>query len=398
MVRKMIEQEWREIIQDKRLLAILLLVPIFYTLLFGYLYINSKVTELSTIVYLGEDSTLTREIVLGFDQSDIFSVSKMASNEEEVISSIQKGDYKVGIIIPPHLTEDIKRGSSTEVLTMVDGSNMLVSNAATKGANEVVQTFSTGAAIEKLAAAGMDQDIAMKMVSPIQFRYRVLYNPTFNYSNFLLIGLLGAILQQVLFLGLALGVAREKERGTWNPLLMDVSSPWKVAYGKSVPYFLIGLSNFILVFLLAKGLFQIPFKGSLWLFILLGISFQVALAGIGFLASLTSANQLQATQITMLIAVPSFLLSGFTWPFGAMPSILVKLGHLLPLTYFLDGIRELTVKGNGVESLLTDVLVLFGMGLISFAVSILIMYLSRTRKKDTHDSLRLGNTERATVS
>ncbi len=371
-VGAVIREEWLNILRDRRLFAILFLVPLLYTALFGYLYSNLRLKEIPTVVFDGDNSQLSRQIVQSFDETETFRIAKHTLSESEVERTIERGEARVGIIIPNDFSTRLKHGENVPVLTFVDGSNMLFSNSATRAANQIITTFSYGASSVKLKQQGLQDEQITATFSQIPFRSRVLYNPMFNYNEFLVYGLIGAILQQVLLLGVALTVTRDKEKGTWNRFAVWRGLPWRIAYAKTAPYFLIGLVNNVTAFTLALYVFHLPFRGLLLPAANLSISFVFALLGIGYLASLFSGNQVGSTQITMLIAVPSFLLSGFTWPFEAMPYALDVAGHLLPLTYFLDGVREIFIKGHGFETMWRDCVTLGLMGAVTYFIAFLL--------------------------
>ncbi|WP_159886567.1 ABC transporter permease [Paenibacillus puerhi] len=372
-IGRVIADEWRHIFRDRRLFLILFVVPVMYLLLFGALYTNHKVTEMTTIVMDEDQSPLSRQIVQAFEESEAFHVTMEARSEQEVEQAIASGQAKVGVFIPSRFEASLKQGHTLPLLTWVDGSNMLYSNSATKGANEVITTFSMGLSAKKLQLQqGLQDEQVANVLSPIPFRYRVLYNPAFNYSDFMLYGLLGAILQQVLFLGISLTVTREKDAGTWPRFAAWRRDPWKIAYAKTVPYFLINVFNTAIALLVASYVFQAPLSGSLLAGLALVLCFTFAVCGIGYLISLFSGNQLGATQIAMLIAVPSFLLSGFTWPFEAMPRALQTVGQLLPLTYLLDGVRSVFVKGLDYSAIVQDCLALGMMGLVTYFAAMLL--------------------------
>ncbi|WP_047153802.1 ABC transporter permease [Aneurinibacillus tyrosinisolvens] len=371
-ISNIIREEWLNILRDKRLFAILFLVPLLYTALFGYIYSHQRITEVSTVIYDGDNSQISRQIVQAFDETETFRISKHAYSEADIQQSIERGEARVGIIIPDQFSARLKHGENVPVLTFIDGSNMLFSNAATRAANQVVSTLGYAASANKLEQQGLQDEQIASTFSPIPFRSRILYNPTFNYSDFLVYGLIGAILQQVLLLGVALTVTRDKEKGMWNRFVEWRGMPWRIAYAKTAPYFLIGIVNNLTVFVMALYVFHLPFRGLFLPAAVLAVSFVLALLGIGYFASLFSGNQVGATQITMLIAVPSFLLSGFSWPFDAMPHSLYVAGHLLPLTYFLDGVREIFVKGHGWEMVWRDCVALGLMGLVCYFAAFLL--------------------------
>lgn len=363
--------EWRAILKDRTLLAVLLLVPIGYMLLFGSLYSQNKVREMPLVLVDEDHSQLSQQIIQAFEQSESFHIAEQTDSEQLMLDRIEKGKAQVGLIIPSGLSKEIKQGKQAEIMTVIDGSNMIIANSAVRSANDIVQTFSGGISIKRLEANGLSSANAFS----IRFGYRLLFNPGLDYSIFLLLGLFGAVLQQVIFLGVALCVTREKEQGTWPSYLALWKQPWKVIYGKLAPYFLIGVLISIITSGVLYRIFHVPFLGGSGLLFLLFVVFVLGLLGIGLFASLFAKSQLQATQVTMLIAVPSFLLSGFTWPFQAMPEWVAALGHALPLTYFLHGVREIAIKGNGWDQIAGDISVLLAMAggtLILSAIAISI--------------------------
>ncbi|WP_458414444.1 ABC transporter permease [Schinkia sp. CFF1] len=370
-IGQIINEEWLTIFKDRRLFAVLFIIPIMYTAMFGYLYSNHRVKEIDTVLLDEDQSQLSRQIIKAFDETETFNIDYQVGTEAEIQPLIESGRAKVAIVIPDDMYKKVLRGEEAPIMTLIDGSNMLISNAATKAANEVITSFSFGASAKRLAQNELNPEQIQLTFQAMPFRSRIMYNGTFNYGDFLVYGLIGTALQQVLLLGLSLTITRDKEKGEWSRFQEWREFPWKIAYAKTAPYFLIGIFNTVTTFLVAIYGFGLPMRGSIIPIAFLSVTFTFALLGIGYLASLFSANQVGATQITMLIAVPSFLLSGFTWPFEAMPTFLNIVGHLLPLTYFLDGVRYVFVKGVGFDLIWRDCIVLLLMGLVTFFVAIL---------------------------
>lgn len=386
-IGKLITEEWKHILKDRRLFLILFFVPILYTVLFGSIYLHHKVTEMATVVIDEDQSPLSRQIIQAFEQSETFQIKKEYHSEDDVKRALSSGEAKVGLVIPSNFEAKLKHGETLPLLTLIDGSNMMISNSATKGANEVITTFSMGYSQKKLQLKqGLQNEEVMNTLSPIPYRYRIMYNSAFNYSDFMLYGLVGAILQQVLFLGIALTITREKDAGTWQRFEAWKRNPWRIAYAKTAPYFLINFFNTSVTFVIALYAFGAPMSGSLLVGLAIVVSFTFAVSGIGYLISLFSSNQLGATQTAMLIAVPSFMLSGFTWPFEAMPKVLQVLGHMLPLTYFLDGVRNVFVKGNDFSVIWHDCVSLILTGALTYFIAMLLtrfIIFSKKKSKDT---------------
>ncbi|MGE5701387.1 MAG: ABC transporter permease [Clostridia bacterium] len=371
-------REWRAIFKNRSILLVMLFVPVMYFTLFGGLYSEKKVTDIPVAVVDSDQTELSRELIRAFDIDQTFAVRAIVPNEQELMGLIDTGAVNVGVIIPSGLYEQAKNGKEAEVMTIIDGSNMMISNTAVRAANTVVKSISAGVTLKKLEAKGEWGQEGKNFYTGIDYRYRVLYNPTFSYLSFMVFGLGGTVLQQVLFLGVALAIAREKEEGTLPSLMQTYSFP-QLVFGKLAPYFLLSTFNLLVSFsILLKG-FKVPVYGDLSLLLLAGVIFNIAVLSIGFAISYLTKDQLQATQLAMLIAVPSFMLSGFTWPITSMPPVIAGIGESLPLTYFLHALREVLTKGHGLESIRGDLAVLLLMSAIGMFLSYL-GYLWQTRK------------------
>lgn len=362
----LLAREWRALFKDKRLLAILLVLPMGYMMLFGFLYGQDKVRHIP-IVYLDEDrSVLSGQILQALSATETFELIGPVESEKALLEKVQSGEAYAGFILPPQLSKEVVQNKQGEVMAFIDGSNLIIANRALSGFHEIVQSVSQGISIKRLEAKGLSPEQG----SGVHMGYRLLYNPGNSYSVYLLLGLLGTVLQSVTMLGITLSLTREKEEGTWPLPLND----WKITrnlFGaKSIPYVLIGMWNVLITVGVLTVIFRIPFLGTMVLFFGLALAFVCSLLGLSFLIALFSQTKVQATQMTMLLIYPSFFLSGFTWPFTAMPSWVNVIGHLLPVTYFLHGIREIALKGNGWPQVSQDVFALLGLAFVTTTVAL----------------------------
>jgi ABC-2 type transport system permease protein len=380
-VSRLFLQEWHSIFSNRTIRLVLFAVPILYFTLFGFLYGEKRITEMPTVLVDEDQTELSRELYRAFEVDQSFRISAVVGTEAEAMRLIDEGMAFVAVIIPDGLEQDVKEGGEAEVLTMIDGSNMLISNSAVRAANTVVKSVSAGVTLKKLEARGTWGEEGKTLFTGIDYRYRVLYNPTFSYLSFMVFGLGGTVLQQVLFLGVALSVARQKEEGTWQATLAANSFAALVA-GKLLPYLIVATFNLVLTFTLLLKVFQIPSYGNPAHLLIVGTAFNLAVLAIGFAISFFSKDQLQATQIAMLIAVPSFMLSGYTWPLMSMPDAVAAIGKSLPLTYFLHAVREILSKGHGLSYVTHDAAALAFMTLLGLFAAYLAYLLQAKRQID----------------
>lgn len=366
------KREFGYIFSNRRLLIIIFIIPIFYTLLFGYLYINHLVTSMKTAIIDQNKTQLSRSIIEGFDKNDKFALVKTLDSPSQIKEHMENGTIDVAIVIPKDFATDVMSSEEAPILIIVNGSNMIISNSVTVNALGIIQTYSTGIAANKLqATSGVPFEQAVNQVNPISIRIRPWYNPTYNYTNFLLLGLIATAIQQVSLLYVAVSFAREKDRGTLSELNALGGNAFTKVMGKILPYFTINLAALTVSLLIARYLYKVPFRGSITALIFLSILFIFCIDALGVFLSLICSNELEATQIAMLVAIPSFLFSGFTWPIQAMPIPCQALAKILPLTYFTQAIRKIDIMGLSWFHLQQEIFVLIIMTLVLLPAAIL---------------------------
>jgi len=204
----------------------------------------------------------------------------------------------------------------------------------------------------------------------------LLFNPNMESIVFNIPGLIGLIMQNVTMILTAFSLVREKERGTMEQLIVTPIRPLELMLGKITPYVGVGLFSFCLVLLVGTYWFGVPVKGSIPLLVTLSSLFLVTTLLLGIFISTIARTQLQAMQMAFALILPSVLLSGFMFPRDSMPVVIQWFGGLVPLTYFLEILRGIFLKGAGFEALWRDVA---GMGV--FCLFILTVAILRFRKK-----------------
>ncbi len=359
-------KEWLHIRRDRLTLAMMFILPVMQLALFGYA-INMDVQHMRTIVWDQDNRQASRELIQSFTNTGYFDLVASAHSEREVTQALLKGQAWVGLIIPPDYSRQLLRNQPAEVLVLVDGSNSTVANQALNISRSIGQLHAITVLQErmrKVLGAGA------RFREAVEIRPKTLFNPELKSQNFMIPGLLGVIMQLVTVMLTAFSIVREREKGTLEQLVVTPVNPAQVILGKLTPYFLIGLMNMAMVIALMVWLFGVPIAGSLPLLMFLAIFFILASLGIGLLISTLAQNQVQALQMTLLVFLPSMMLSGFIFPRESMPWLISALGQAIPLTYFIEILRGIVLRGVGLEALWQQVipLILFGLSLIVFSV------------------------------
>ncbi|HWI54055.1 MAG TPA: ABC transporter permease [Desulfobacteria bacterium] len=364
----------KEIIQIKRdppSLIMAFVMPIFMLLVFGYA-VTTDVDHIKTAVFDQSMSQESRQLVDMFRNTEFFDTDIYVSDFREMTKLIDSGKARVGIMIPPDYANKIHRNETAQVQLVVDGSDPLVARTALANAQVLAQVRSFDIKVKALKQAGAGVNLS----PALDLRYRVWFNPNMESIKFNIPGLIGLIMQNITMLLTAFAMVRERERGTLEQLIITPVRPSELIIGKLIPYILIGFMDMAVILSFGIFWFDVPVKGSLILLLALSFLFLLAALGFGIFVSTVAKTQLQAMQISVIIILPSVLLSGFMFPRESMPKIIQAIGYVLPLTYFMQILRGIILKGIGAAYLWKDIAML-----TAFTVGILTMAVIRMKKR-----------------
>jgi ABC-2 type transport system permease protein len=355
---------WKEFVQmkrDRHTLGLLLGVPVMQLLLFGFA-IRQEVRNLPTVVFDLSRSPQSRALVQQFEATDNFTIRGEVSSYELAVRAVDRGRARAAIVIPADYARNVKRGRPTQVQVLVDATDPTASQAAIGAALQV----GLRASVEALAGRGGSRGAEAALVD---LRVRPLYNPALASALFIVPGIIGMILSNILILTTAMAVVREREHGTLEQLIVTPLTRSEIMLGKIAPYALVGLVQISAVMLVGHLLFRVPLRGSMLFTYSASLVFIVANLGLGLFISTVARNQAQAMQTSFFFLLPNVLLSGFMFPREAMPEAARWIGLGLPLTYFLQVIRGILLKGVGLLELWpqTAALVLFAVLFFTFS-------------------------------
>jgi len=342
----------------------MLMLPVVLLFLFGHA-VEMQVDHIPTVVVDGSRDSQSWALLEALETSGFFDIDYYVESEAEAIKAIDEGQARAAIIIPPDFAVSLQRGGA-QALVVVDGSDALTVQSAFNAAITVGEAHAVQLLTEKLERSGLQGAASL---APLEVRTRVLYNPDIRSIVFMVPGMLGLILQNQTVMLTALAIVRERELGTIEQLLVTPIRSWELMLGKILPNVIIGLLNLCTVLIFGVLWFGVPFSGSLRLFFLMSLLFMFSSLGLGILVSTVSANQRQAQQLTMLINLPSMMLSGYVFPRSPMPVLIQRIGDLLPLTHFLVIVSGIMTKGVGFYFFRQQVWALLIYGAVVFALS-----------------------------
>ncbi len=351
-LRALLIKEFIQMRRDRLTFAMMIGLPIVQLLLFGFA-INTDVKHLPTAVYDQSMQQDSRDFLSALTASEYFDITEIAKSHEEINAAVESGRTKVGIVIPPDFAENLKHGRSAAVQVIVDASDSMAASSAISAAQLVGQMKSQEIMLKKL------QGVSGKKVDlPLDVRIRPWYNPDFVTAFYMVPGILGVVLTMTMVMITSMAIVRERERGTLEQLIVTPVKTWELMLGKIIPYIFVGYVQATVALLVGIVVFDLPVRGSLGLLYLLTSWFIIASLALGILISTITKTQMQAMQMSFFVFLPSVMLSGFMFPREAMPQFFYWLGTLLPLTFFLQILRGIILKGVGMSVLWTQILAL----------------------------------------
>jgi ABC-2 type transport system permease protein len=342
-------KEFRQIARDRRSLMVLLFVPAFFLLLYGYA-LSFDVQNIQLAVQDNDRSPASRELVDAFVKSGYFQLAADVSSSREYEALIDRGEVRIALVIPPGLQRDLLNGHRVPVQVIINGDN---SNTATTVMGYALRVLQT-------ASAQYQTQIATRQAGPpISVESRVWYNPQLRSALFLIPGLIAYIGMISAVISTALSVVREKERGTMEQVRMAPLGTGAYIIGKTLPYFAISLATSLFIVIASMFLFGLPMNGS-WLLLILALSLYLAGAlGLGLMISTIAESQQVAFQIAVLASfLPTMMLSGFVFPIASMPTAIQAVTVIVPARYFIVALRAIVLKGADLTTFWTELVAL----------------------------------------
>lgn len=348
---------WKELIQlrrDRLTLAMMIALPIVQLMLFGYA-INTDVRHIPTVVYDQDHSAASRDLVRSLEGTGFYDVVANVEGYDQIERSLRGGSARVALIIPPKYSSDLTRGKTAHVQLVVDGSDPQVVASATNTAASLVAARASALMVTKLAKAGLPIGGL-----PIELEPNTWYNPDLRTAVYIVPGIVGVILTMTMVMLTAMALAREREGGTLEQLIVSPVRRIELVIGKILPYIMIGYVQMALILGTGRVVFDVPIRGSLPLLFALASMFIAANLAIGLFFSTLAKTQQQAMQMSFFFLLPNILLSGFMFPFEAMPRPAQFLSQGLPLTHFLRVVRGIVLKGSTFPDLASELVWMAG--------------------------------------
>ncbi len=375
-------KEMRQLVRDRLTLAMIVGIPSLQLVLFGYA-INLDVRGVPTAVLDRSHSAASRRLLGELEATQTFVLRREARDEADALRLLAGSEVGAVIVIPPDFERRLLRGRGAEISILADATNPTVASAVAASGSGLAddlsrrfQPFTTGVPGPPAPRFLPDDRRLFGPVpelvrtEPLRIAVLPFYNPERRTAVFIVPGLVGVILTMTMMLMTALAIVRERERGTFEFLIATPVRRTEVMIGKILPYIVVGHVQVAIVLALGAFAFAVPVQGSLLELAPGTLVFIAAMLTMGLVISSAARTQFQAVQMAFFFFLPSMLLSGFMFPFDAMPRPAQWIGQLLPLTHYLRIVRGILLKGASFSSLLGEIAAIGAFLVVALALAV----------------------------
>jgi ABC-2 type transport system permease protein len=352
-----VKKEFLHIFRDPRTLVILFGLPIAQILIFGYV-IRNEIQDVKIAILDESKDPVTREISNRILASGFFQLEQNINSSDEVEKIFKRGRVREVVIFEPGFAEKLEKEGTACLQILADASDPNSAKMIVAYTQGIVSTY-----LQELNSN-------MKASLIIEPRVRMMYNADLKSAFMFVPGTMAMILMLVSAMMTSISIAREKETGTMEALLVSPLKPIQIIAGKVTPYILLSCINAVLILLLGYFVFHLPIRGSIILLFGETILFITLALSLGIMISTVSNSQQVAMFISAFaLMLPTLLLSGFIFPVENMPKILQLLCYLIPPKYFITTIRSVMLKGTGLLEVWKETLVMISMLTIFLGIS-----------------------------
>lgn len=355
------KKEFRYIFRDTWTMIILLILPILMLILFG-LGISTEIRNTRVAVFDPSRDVATQQIVNSLSTSEYFIIDHYLSDISEVEQTLKKGDIGIIVVFEPRFNENLNRGNAT-VQLIADGSDPNTASTLVNYATAIINSSPI--------VRGNAQTQIGTPLPRIHCEIKLLYNPTMKGTYNIVPGVLGIVLMLICTLMTSVAIAREKETGSMEVLLVSPIKPITIIMSKTAPYLILSLFNLTSLLLLSVFVLKVSIVGSPVLLIGLSLVFIFVCLSLGVLISIIAPSQIVALLVSAVIGVIlTLMLSGMIFPIENLPLVLQWLAQIIPAKWFIEAARNVMIKGAGIAAIAKELTVLGGMAMFLLALSV----------------------------
>ena len=344
-----IQKEFHHILRDTRSMLVLIGLPIVQLLIFGFA-ITTEVRNANIAILDNSKDEITQDIITKIESSQYFDIDRTISTNEQIEKSFKSGRIKLAIVFQPNFQNELSHSNKAQLQIIADATDPNQATTLTNYISSIVMDYQN------------ELNKQNKLPYTIKTEMRMLYNPQLKGAYTSVPGVMGMILLLISAMMTSIAIVREKELGTMEILLVSPMKPWLVVISKVIPYFIISLINVATILILSVFVLGLPIEGSLLLLIGSTIVYIFCALSLGILISTVTETQQAAMLISLLgLMLPVVMLSGYAFPIANMPAILQILSNLVPAKWYIIIVKNIMIKGIGIEQIWKELLILLGM-------------------------------------
>jgi ABC-2 type transport system permease protein len=366
-LKQMLIKELIQVVRDKRTRLILIVPPILQMLVFGYAA-NFDIRNVSTAIVDLDHSQQSRELVSRFTSSPYFNVERQLSDAQDAHELIESGSTTLVLEIDAGFAQKLGKGETAPLQLIVDAINSNTALLASAYVSQVALRFEQQMQQDRIYRIAPQ---VIEQLPAIQLQQRPWYNPDLSSRWFFVPGVIGSLTTLLVITLTSFAIVREREIGTLEQIMVTPIRPVEFILGKTLPFFLIGLFDALLIGIVGTFWFHIPFRGHISVLLIGAVLFLICMLGVALLISTVSSTQQQAMVTSFFVIMPFITFSGFAFPISAMPQWMQNLSYAIPLRYFLVVLRGTYLKGVGMDVLWPQMGAMAGIGLTLLTMAVL---------------------------
>jgi len=344
-----IKKEFHHILRDTRSMLVLIGLPIVQLLIFGFA-ITTEVRNANIAILDNSKDEVTQSIITKIESSQYFDIDRTITSNDQIEKAFKSGKIKLAIVFQQNFQNELSHSNKAQVQIIADATDPNQATTLTNYLSSIVKDYQNELNREN------------KLLYTINTEMRMLYNPQLKGAYTSVPGVMGMILLLISAMMTSIAIVREKELGTMEILLVSPMKPWLVVISKVIPYFIISLINVATILILSVFVLGLPIEGSLLLLIGSTIVYIFCALSLGILISTITETQQAAMLISLLgLMLPVVMLSGYAFPIANMPAILQILSNLVPAKWYIIIVKNIMIKGIGIEQIWKELLILLTM-------------------------------------
>ncbi len=344
-----IQKEFHHILRDTRSMLVLIGLPIVQLLLFGFA-ITTEVRNANIAILDNSKDEVTQSIITKIESSQYFNIDRTISTNEQIEKSFKTGKIKLAVVFQPNFQDELSHSNKAQLQIIADATDPNQATTLTNYISSIVRDYQN------------ELNQQNKLPYTINTEMRMLYNPQLKGAYTSVPGVMGMILLLISAMMTSIAIVREKELGTMEILLVSPMQPGLVVISKVIPYFIISMINVATILILSVFVLGLPIEGSLFLLIASTIIYIFCALSLGILISTVTETQQAAMLISLLgLMLPVVMLSGYAYPIANMPTILQILSNLVPAKWYIIIVKNIMIKGIGIELIWKELLILLAM-------------------------------------